>query len=203
MLRRSDCPRMELKPFGNGVIVIEPGPIRSEWGQIALDTLQQASRPRLRPAGRGEARPVPCRRRFGVRPRRRSWRDRQSHPGRAPQDPLPCGLECKTSGDSYVTIDLTRCPPMWSPIAESSHILDVYRCAYVHPQLVARYNRSAGRLSKSCFVSRNIFGVGEYHSTSRVVHIAGTKIIGERIPLDNKTLPCGDNFERTLVAGGA
>lgn len=34
---------MELKPFGIDVIVIEPGAIRTEWGQIALDSLQQAS----------------------------------------------------------------------------------------------------------------------------------------------------------------
>jgi NAD(P)-dependent dehydrogenase (short-subunit alcohol dehydrogenase family) len=39
----SDCLRMELKPFGIDVIVIEPGAIRTEWGQIALDTLRQAS----------------------------------------------------------------------------------------------------------------------------------------------------------------
>src|SRR3984893_4641201 len=39
----SDCIRMELKPFGIDVIVIEPGAIRTEWGQIDLDTLQQAS----------------------------------------------------------------------------------------------------------------------------------------------------------------
>src|SRR5229473_2920876 len=39
----SDCLRMELKPFGIDVIVIEPGAIRTEWGQIALDTLHQAS----------------------------------------------------------------------------------------------------------------------------------------------------------------
>jgi NAD(P)-dependent dehydrogenase (short-subunit alcohol dehydrogenase family) len=39
----SDCLRMELKPFGIDVIVIEPGGIRTEWGQIALDTLHQAS----------------------------------------------------------------------------------------------------------------------------------------------------------------
>ena len=39
----SDCLRMELRPFGIGVIVIEPGAIRTEWGQVALDTLQQAS----------------------------------------------------------------------------------------------------------------------------------------------------------------
>jgi hypothetical protein len=53
------------------------------------------------------------------------------------------------------------------------------------------------------WTSRNIFGVGEYYSTRGVVHIAGTKTIGKRIPLDNKNLRCGDNFERTLVAGGA
>jgi NAD(P)-dependent dehydrogenase (short-subunit alcohol dehydrogenase family) len=39
----SDCLRMELKPFGIDVVVIEPGAIRTEWTQIALDTLQQAS----------------------------------------------------------------------------------------------------------------------------------------------------------------
>ncbi len=39
----SDCLRMELMPFGIDVIVIEPGAIRTEWGQIALATLQQAS----------------------------------------------------------------------------------------------------------------------------------------------------------------
>jgi NAD(P)-dependent dehydrogenase (short-subunit alcohol dehydrogenase family) len=39
----SDCLRMELTPFGIDVIVIEPGAIRTEWGQIALDSLHQAS----------------------------------------------------------------------------------------------------------------------------------------------------------------
>jgi short-subunit dehydrogenase len=39
----SDCLRMELKPFGIDVVVIEPGGICTEWGQIALDTPQQAS----------------------------------------------------------------------------------------------------------------------------------------------------------------
>jgi NAD(P)-dependent dehydrogenase (short-subunit alcohol dehydrogenase family) len=39
----SDCLRMELKPFGIDVIVIEPGAIRTEWGQIALDSLLRAS----------------------------------------------------------------------------------------------------------------------------------------------------------------
>src|ERR1700680_1883426 len=39
----SDCLRMELKPFGIDVIVIEPGAIRTEFLQTALDTLRQAS----------------------------------------------------------------------------------------------------------------------------------------------------------------
>jgi len=39
----SDCLCVELKPFGIDVIVIEPGGIPTEWGQIALDTLHQAS----------------------------------------------------------------------------------------------------------------------------------------------------------------
>jgi NAD(P)-dependent dehydrogenase (short-subunit alcohol dehydrogenase family) len=39
----SDCLRVELKPFGIDVIVIEPGAIRTEWGQIALDTPHLAS----------------------------------------------------------------------------------------------------------------------------------------------------------------
>jgi NAD(P)-dependent dehydrogenase (short-subunit alcohol dehydrogenase family) len=39
----SDCLRMELAPFGIEVIVIEPGAIRTEWSQIALDSLHQAS----------------------------------------------------------------------------------------------------------------------------------------------------------------
>jgi NAD(P)-dependent dehydrogenase (short-subunit alcohol dehydrogenase family) len=39
----SDCLRMELKPFGIDVIVIEPGAIRTEWGPIALETLDRTS----------------------------------------------------------------------------------------------------------------------------------------------------------------
>jgi short-subunit dehydrogenase len=39
----SDCLRVELRPFGIDVIVMEPGAIRTEWGQIALDSLLQAS----------------------------------------------------------------------------------------------------------------------------------------------------------------
>jgi NAD(P)-dependent dehydrogenase (short-subunit alcohol dehydrogenase family) len=39
----SDCLRMELAPFGIDVIVIEPGAINTEWGQIALGTLHQTS----------------------------------------------------------------------------------------------------------------------------------------------------------------
>lgn len=35
----SDCLRLELKPFGIDVIVVQPGPIRSEWSKIALTNL--------------------------------------------------------------------------------------------------------------------------------------------------------------------
>ena len=42
-VRRGRFQRVELKPFGIDVIVIEPGAIRTEWGQIALDNLQQTS----------------------------------------------------------------------------------------------------------------------------------------------------------------
>ncbi len=39
----SDCLRMEVKPFGIDVIVIEPGAIRTEWTGIAKDSLLDRS----------------------------------------------------------------------------------------------------------------------------------------------------------------
>ena len=39
----SDCLRLELKPFGVRVIVIEPGAIKTEWGGIAMKSLLAAS----------------------------------------------------------------------------------------------------------------------------------------------------------------
>jgi len=39
----SDCLRIETKPFGIDVIVIEPGGIQSEWGDIAADNLIKTS----------------------------------------------------------------------------------------------------------------------------------------------------------------
>ena len=39
----SDCLRMETKPFGVDVVVIEPGGIATEWGSIAADHLQETS----------------------------------------------------------------------------------------------------------------------------------------------------------------
>lgn len=39
----SDCLRMELKPFGIDVVLIEPGPIITEWNQIARDSLLERS----------------------------------------------------------------------------------------------------------------------------------------------------------------
>jgi NAD(P)-dependent dehydrogenase (short-subunit alcohol dehydrogenase family) len=39
----SDSLRMELRPFGIQVVLIEPGPIRTEWNQIARDSLLERS----------------------------------------------------------------------------------------------------------------------------------------------------------------
>jgi NAD(P)-dependent dehydrogenase (short-subunit alcohol dehydrogenase family) len=39
----SDCLRMEVKPFGIDVIIIEPGGIRTEWGGIAANKVRAAS----------------------------------------------------------------------------------------------------------------------------------------------------------------
>ncbi|MGA4837632.1 oxidoreductase [Streptomyces sp. G45] len=39
----SDCLRMELKPFGIDVVVIEPGGIATEWNGIAADHLEESS----------------------------------------------------------------------------------------------------------------------------------------------------------------
>lgn len=39
----SDCLRMELKPFGIDVVVIEPGGVKSEWGGIAAQKVRAAS----------------------------------------------------------------------------------------------------------------------------------------------------------------
>lgn len=40
----SDALRMELKPFGIDVVIIEPGGIRTEWGIIAADHLAESSK---------------------------------------------------------------------------------------------------------------------------------------------------------------
>lgn len=40
----SDALRMELKPFGIDVVIIEPGAIGTEWGDIAADHLSESSR---------------------------------------------------------------------------------------------------------------------------------------------------------------
>jgi len=39
----SDCLRLELQPFGIDVIIVEPGPVRTEWGSIAIETLMRMS----------------------------------------------------------------------------------------------------------------------------------------------------------------
>jgi NAD(P)-dependent dehydrogenase (short-subunit alcohol dehydrogenase family) len=40
----SDSLRIELAPFGIDVVIIEPGPIRTEWNQIARESLTETSR---------------------------------------------------------------------------------------------------------------------------------------------------------------
>ncbi|MDG2525575.1 oxidoreductase [Stenotrophomonas sp. HITSZ_GD] len=39
----SDCMRMEVRPFGIDVVVIEPGGIKTEWAGIAADKLRETS----------------------------------------------------------------------------------------------------------------------------------------------------------------
>ena len=39
----SDCLRLEVKPYGINVVVIEPGGIKTEWGDIAADHLREVS----------------------------------------------------------------------------------------------------------------------------------------------------------------
>ncbi len=39
----SDCLRLETKSFGIDVIIIEPGAIKTEWGDIALNNMRQTS----------------------------------------------------------------------------------------------------------------------------------------------------------------
>ena len=39
----SDCLRLETAPFGIDVIIIEPGGIKTSWGQIAADNLKETS----------------------------------------------------------------------------------------------------------------------------------------------------------------
>jgi short-subunit dehydrogenase len=39
----SDCLRIELKSFGIDVVLVEPGGIQTEWGDIAMDGLKKVS----------------------------------------------------------------------------------------------------------------------------------------------------------------
>jgi NAD(P)-dependent dehydrogenase (short-subunit alcohol dehydrogenase family) len=39
----SDCLRLETKPFGIDVVIIEPGGIKTDWGLIAADHLKKTS----------------------------------------------------------------------------------------------------------------------------------------------------------------
>jgi short-subunit dehydrogenase len=39
----SDCLRIEVKPFGIDVVIVEPGGIQTEWGAIAMENLDKVS----------------------------------------------------------------------------------------------------------------------------------------------------------------
>ena len=39
----SNCLRLELKPFGIDVVIVEPGGIKTEWGAIAAENLKKTS----------------------------------------------------------------------------------------------------------------------------------------------------------------
>ncbi|MBN1116675.1 MAG: SDR family NAD(P)-dependent oxidoreductase, partial [Bacteroidales bacterium] len=39
----SDCLRLEVKPFGIDVVVVEPGGIKTPWGSIAVENLKKTS----------------------------------------------------------------------------------------------------------------------------------------------------------------
>lgn len=39
----SDCLRLELKQFGIDVVIVEPGGIQTEWGEIAMENLKKVS----------------------------------------------------------------------------------------------------------------------------------------------------------------
>ena len=90
----SDSLRVELAPYGIQVVIIEPGPILTEWNEIARDSLVETQPRRRRtssgrgtPRADGEGRPAAD----GERPRRRRPQDRQGRHGPAPRPRYPVG----------------------------------------------------------------------------------------------------------------
>ncbi len=81
----SDSLRLELAPYGIRVVIVEPGPIRTEWNELARAHLRlEQRRYAVRAPGRGRARPDGGRRRpDDERPRRGRAQDRPGGHGAA------------------------------------------------------------------------------------------------------------------------
>ena len=141
----SDSLRLELAPYGIRVVIVEPGPIRTEWNTIARDGLVASSaRYGVRAAGRGRARTDGVRRGTGVlqRPRRGREGDREGRYGSPSEDALP--------GRAGSPIDRHRPTPPPRPGARRRHRaplllthVDVGRVLMDPPHTVDRSVRQA------------------------------------------------------------
>ena len=129
----SDSLRLELAPFGIHVVIVEPGPIITEWNTIARDSLVETSR-----GGAYEERSLACppdngarRHRLGRQLARRGRQeDRVGRHRSTPEDPLPGRQGCRLAragppGDARPR--LRRDGQHAVPLAELAHRLVLIR----------------------------------------------------------------------------